>query len=67
MEGIVLLLFVIGIFWIVGTAILQWLWNITVPEVTGWKRIGYWQAFRLSLIASMLTGSASLIKLKFNL
>jgi hypothetical protein len=64
---IAVLVLVIAFFWFVGTAVLQWLWNITVPDVTGWRKIGYWQAFRLSLLASMLTGGVSLFKLKFNL
>lgn len=64
--SIVLLVFVIGFSWFVGILVLQWLWNITLPDLTGWKRIGYWQAFRLSIIVSMLTGGVSLFKLKFN-
>lgn len=37
------------------TAIFQWLWNITTPEVFGPRRIGFWLAFRLLLIAGFLT------------
>ncbi len=61
------LVVVIAVLWFIGTAFVQWLWNITVPDVTGWKKIGYWQAFRLSLLISTLTGGVSLFKLKFNL
>lgn len=40
---------------LLGTAIFQWLWNITMPEVFGLRRIGFWLAFRLLLIAGFLT------------
>ena len=38
----------------VAPAILQWLWNITMPQVFGLKRISYWIAFRLLIIADLL-------------
>jgi hypothetical protein len=40
----------------VATALLQWLWNITLPDLFGFKTVGYWQAFRLLLIAQLLFG-----------
>lgn len=43
---------VIGIF----TAIFQWLWNITMPEVFGLRIIRFWQAFRLLIISSFIFG-----------
>jgi|Deesub1362A_J573_1020465.scaffolds.fasta_scaffold106962_1 hypothetical protein len=45
------------------TALFQWLWNITMPEVFGLKRIAYWQAFRLLLLASMLFGGPAALQL----
>ncbi len=36
--------------------LLQWLWNITMPQVFGLKEITYWQAFRLLIIAAILFG-----------
>jgi len=43
--------------------ILQFLWNITMPDVFNIKEIAYWQSFRLLLIVAILfCGSA----LKFN-
>ena len=42
---------------LIGTALLQWLWNITLPEAfDGAKKIEYWVAFRLLLIGSLLSG-----------
>jgi hypothetical protein len=38
------------------TALLQLLWNMTLPELFGIKTIGYWQAFRVLLIACILFG-----------
>ncbi len=37
-------------------ALLQWLWNITMPDVFNLKKITYWQAFRLLIIAGILFG-----------
>jgi hypothetical protein len=60
-----LLIALIGIFLVLlGTAIFQWLWNITMSQVFGLKRIGFWVAFRLLLIAGFLTSGGFI---KFNL
>jgi hypothetical protein len=54
-----------GIFFLLlGTAIFQWLWNITMPQAFGLRPIAFWVAFRLLIIAAFLT-SGGLIK--FNL
>jgi hypothetical protein len=63
-------------FWLLGmlliaasgfvvAGLLQWLWNITMPDVFGLKRIAYWQAFRLLLIGALLSGSGPFLKLAF--
>ena len=44
--------------------ILQWLWNLTMPDVFGIKKITFWQSFRLFLIAAILFGGGS--PLNFN-
>ena len=41
---------------VVATYVFHWLWNTTMPEVFGLKRITFWQAFRLLLIATLLFG-----------
>ncbi len=51
------LIVAIGILFLVS-ALLQWLWNITMPDVFNLKTITYWQAFRLLLIAGILFGAA---------
>jgi succinate dehydrogenase hydrophobic anchor subunit len=38
------------------TALFQWLWNITMPQVFNLKEITFWQAFRLLLMAGILFG-----------
>lgn len=38
------------------TGILQWLWNITCPQVFRLPEITFWQAFRLILISGILFG-----------
>jgi hypothetical protein len=43
---------------VLGTAIFQWLWNITMPEAFGLKEIRFWVAFRLLLIAGFLTSGS---------
>ena len=51
------ILVVVSLFFIV-VALLQWLWNITMPDVFKLPTISFWQAFRLLLITSILFGSA---------
>ncbi len=51
--GVLLLGFVLLL---AASAILQWLWNITMPQVFGLKMIEFWEAFRLLLIAGLLLG-----------
>ncbi len=52
---------VVGIFFLIA-ALLQWLWNMTMPEVFQLKPITYWQAFRLMLIAGLLFGGPMFVK-----
>jgi hypothetical protein len=40
-------------------AILQWLWNMTIPQVFGLRPILFWQAFRLMIICGILFGRFS--------
>lgn len=40
------------------TALLRLLWNMTLRDLFGTKTLDYWQAFRLLLIASILFGPA---------
>ncbi|KYH31964.1 MULTISPECIES: hypothetical protein [Neomoorella] len=49
--------FLVALFFAV-TGLFQWLWNITMPEVFNLKRITFWQALRLLLIAGILFGGA---------
>lgn len=41
---------------LLATAVFQWLWNITMPEVFGLGKIRFWVALRLLLIAGFLFG-----------
>ena len=47
-------LIVVGPF--VAALLLQWLWNITMPDVFRLPMITYWQAFRLLLLGTLLLG-----------
>lgn len=49
--GIAAVLIVFG-----APGLLQWLWNLTCPEVFHLPTVRYWQAFRLLLIAGLLFG-----------
>ncbi|OPX89391.1 MAG: hypothetical protein A4E54_00965 [Pelotomaculum sp. PtaB.Bin117] len=49
------ILLVLGLLFLVPL-LLQYLWNITMPDLFNLKQITYWQAFRLLLIAGMLFG-----------
>ena len=44
------------VFLFIAPTILQWLWNITIPELFGLKEIRYWQAFGLIIICKILFG-----------
>lgn len=52
---------VIGTF--VSTALLQWLWNETMPELFRIPTVTFWQAFRLLLISAILIGAPGFIHL----
>ncbi len=56
MASTVVLLLVVLLF--VFPALLMWLWNLTLPQLFGWPRLRYWQAFRLQLISALLFGAA---------
>jgi hypothetical protein len=47
---------IIAALFFIGPAIFNWLWNSTIPEIFGLPKIGFWQSFRLLLIASILFG-----------
>ncbi len=44
-----------------ATWLLQWLWNITMPQLFKLTEITFWQAFRLILIAGILFGNMRFI------
>ena len=44
--------YVIGIF--VGNGIIMWVYNSILPEMYGFKPIGYWQLFGLYMICGYL-------------
>ncbi len=52
------LFLIVGLFFLI-VALLQWLWNITIPELFGLKSVTYWQAFRLLVIAYILFGGGT--------
>ncbi|MTI81467.1 MAG: hypothetical protein FH758_11420 [Firmicutes bacterium] len=51
-AGIILVVLLVFLF----TALLQYLWNITMPQVFNLKEITFWQAFRLIIISAILFG-----------
>ncbi len=44
---------------IVTIFILQWLWNTTMPDVFGLKKITYFQTLKILIISMILTGGGS--------
>ncbi len=50
--------FAAGFLFLLGVSIFQWLWNITMPELFKLKKISFWVALRLILIAGFLTSGA---------
>lgn len=56
-----MVLIFLGIILLFLTAwLLQFLWNITMPDVFNLKPITFWQAFRLILISGILFGVPSI-------
>lgn len=51
----IMILLTVGLFFLL-TLLLQWLWNITMPDVFGLKEITFWQALRLLIISGLLFG-----------
>ena len=49
-----LLFLLLAIVLLIATVFFWWLWNATIPEVFGLKRITQWQAFRLLIIAALV-------------
>lgn len=43
------------------TLVFRWIWNATVPTVFGLKRITFWQAVGILVLASILTGGHRMI------
>ncbi len=60
-------IFGIVIIWIgllfLFSALLMWLWNITITRIFGIREITFWEAFRLIIIAGILFGSFSIFKI----
>ena len=60
-------IFEIVIIWIgllfLFSALLMWLWNITITRIFGIREITFWEAFRFILIAGFLFGSFSIFKI----
>ncbi len=43
--------------WLLAAAgLTTWLWNLTLPELFGWKGIAYWQALRLVELDNVVIG-----------
>lgn len=47
-----------AVFALLFAFIVQWLWNLVMPDVFGLKEIGYWQAFGLLILTKILFGGA---------
>lgn len=61
----VILLYIMLLF--VFSALLMWLWNITITRIFNIREITFWEAFRLMLITSILFGRGSAIGSDFNM
>lgn len=57
---IMLVMLIIGLFFLVA-ALLQWLWDITMPDIFQLKQINYRQAFSLLIIAGILFGGICML------
>lgn len=50
----IILLYILFLF--LSSALLMWLWNITITKIFNIREITFWEAFRLMIIASLLFG-----------
>jgi len=55
------------VFVIIVTALFQYLWNETIPELFNLSALTFGQAFRLLLISAMLFGVGSFIRINIGL
>ena len=46
---------------VVAALLLMWLWNTTLPELFGFKDVTLWQALKILIISTILTGGGSSI------
>lgn len=40
----------------VSVAVAEGLWNVLIPDITGWNRVGYWQMLGLMVLLRLLCG-----------
>lgn len=55
-RGVLLISVLVFVVFFVLPALLQCLWNTTIPGIFGLPTITFWQAFRLFLICGILFG-----------
>ena len=63
MNAVLLFILLILVFVVIVTALFQYLWNSTMPELFKLSHITFWEAFRLLLIAAMLFGVGGIINI----
>lgn len=63
MIEVIAVLILVAIMLFAIPILLQWLWNMTIPELFGLKALTYWQAFRLLLISGLLFGPGTFLRL----
>ena len=57
------LIYVLLIF--IFSALLMWLWNITITKIFNIRNITYWEAFRLMIIAWLIFGKGLELTINF--
>lgn len=55
-ESLILVLILGILFLALVPLLIKWLWNNTLPDLFGFKKIRYWQSFRLYLLLAILLG-----------
>ena len=61
--NVIFIMFVVVLALVVASALLEWLWNITMPQAFRLPPINIWIAFRLILIGSLMSGGFIHIRL----
>lgn len=60
------LVIIYGGLFLATVGVVQVLWNFTIPQITQWNKITYWQALRLTILVAILTGTGAIVRINLS-